>query len=204
MPPQNHHAPAPRFKTTYRPPKQNLTSEQRTKQRAVFVGQEFNTGPWDHQVAPASSAARARVVLCGAGSWAQGWHLPQLQRASQIGAPALFFRRCPPLAEERCAIFPNLPLLDYFFIRGLNQMEDLLTSSRSRGCYDKSPLLGDPFQLGALPAFGIMVKFEELIIRSKYLRTSIRKQGTPQFMGVKISGTSPFSPLAAAPKKFDC
>ncbi|CAJ1428823.1 unnamed protein product, partial [Effrenium voratum] len=23
---------------------------------------------------------RARVVLCGAGSWAQGWHLPQLQR----------------------------------------------------------------------------------------------------------------------------
>ena len=26
------------------------------------------------------SSRRVRVVLCGAGSWAQGWHLPQLQR----------------------------------------------------------------------------------------------------------------------------
>lgn len=57
---------------------------------------------WDH--------LRVRVVLCGAGSWAQGWHLPQLRRHADVDREICFclvnlFHSCSSFFLEPFCIF---------------------------------------------------------------------------------------------------
>eukprot|EP00435_Cladocopium_sp_Y103_P062413 s1194_g24.t1 len=76
---------------------------------------------------------RARVVLCGAGSWAQGWHLPQLQRNPSVELVAIVDPAAVTWSKYNLDMKPTKELAEMYQVPVFGDFAEFLKSSFARG-----------------------------------------------------------------------
>ncbi|CAK9059058.1 unnamed protein product [Durusdinium trenchii] len=72
---------------------------------------------------------RARVVLCGAGSWAQGWHLPQLQRDPSVELVAIVDPATSTWSKYNLDMKPTKELAEMYEVPVFQDFAEFLRSS---------------------------------------------------------------------------